>query len=126
MQKAHLNNGKRDVITWHRGGLDPEEGTWIWPRRPPCETQRGCEDAGLPESVIWSCGESYTLPRADAFSYSDDVTQAGWCFDLCPRAHCHGNQLFSQSVADLNVELIVLVTITEYTFNIWTKGARTL
>lgn len=45
------------------------------------------------------------LPGADAFGHSDDVTQTGWCFDLCPWAHCHGNQLLSQSVTDLYVEV---------------------
>lgn len=48
---------------------------------------------------------SFFLPGADAFGHCDDVTQAGWSFDLCTWAHCHGNQFFSQSVANLCVEI---------------------
>ena len=46
------------------------------------------------------------LPGADALGHSDDVTQAGWRLHLCPRAHCHGDQFFSQSVADLHVGML--------------------
>lgn len=46
----------------------------------------------------------FLLPGADAFGHCDDVTQAGWSFDLCTWAHCHGNQFFSQRVANLCVE----------------------
>lgn len=55
--------------------------------------------------VMWGRGELFTLPRADAFCHGDNITQAGRCFNLCPRAHRHGNQLLSQSVADLHVEI---------------------
>lgn len=42
------------------------------------------------------------VPGANAFGHADDVTEAGRSLDLCPRAHCHGNQLLSQSVTYLN------------------------
>lgn len=65
-------------------------------------------------NCMWSC--SFVLPRADAFGHSDNVTQAGWCFDLCPWTHRHGNQLFSQSVADLNVVGHFVESITQTFF----------
>lgn len=73
---------EQHVITWRPGGLDPEEGTWTGPRRPPCEevqkhVRRGSN--GSARVVNRSC----TIPRADAFGHTDDVTEAGRCFDLC-------------------------------------------
>lgn len=47
----------------------------------------------------------FFLPGADAFGHCDDVTQAGWSLDLRTRAHRHGNQFFSQSVANLCAEV---------------------
>lgn len=44
------------------------------------------------------------LPWTDSFCHCNDVTQTGRRFDLCPWSHCHGNQLLSQSVADLCVK----------------------
>lgn len=39
--------GAPSVITWHPGGSDPVEGTWIWPRRPPCESREGREHVSI-------------------------------------------------------------------------------
>jgi len=43
------------------------------------------------QSTLCHINSSNCLPWADAFGHSDDVIQAGRCFDLCPRAHCHGD-----------------------------------
>lgn len=96
-KKLLLNDETTNVITWRPGGWDPEEGTWIWPHHPPCETAQraGTLAPAQPQTSRLS------LPGADAFGHCDDVTQAGCSFDLCARAHRHGHQFFSQSVANL-------------------------
>lgn len=92
--------GQQSVTTWHPGGWDPAEGTWIWPRRPPCEEPKG-KRLREPPSVCRHSWPFQQLPWADAFGHGDDVTEAGWRLDLCPRAHRHCDQLLGQSVANL-------------------------
>lgn len=105
IQKAPLNwwRNKCDYLASRRigsrgGYMDLTTSSTLWG-----DSEGGALVRVRIAFMLWQ-SEHCVLPRADAFGHSDDVTEARWCLDLCPWTHCHGNQLFSQSVADLHVE----------------------
>lgn len=44
---------QQSVTTWHPGGWDPAEGTWIAPRRPPCKNRDGSDCVSLHPSAVF-------------------------------------------------------------------------